>query len=80
MSYENDQKIKRAQRKRLDEMLSARGIKLKIDGCGCCESPKVRVKIGDEDVVYLDYKGERDVQEYFRYSNFNDDDDFYKWE
>lgn len=33
-------------------ILSNAGFKLTVDGCGCCDSPWVRLTYNDEEVIY----------------------------
>lgn len=34
--------------RRVEEILRSHGIRMKVDGCGCCESPRVSFAYNDE--------------------------------
>lgn len=64
MDYEERLHERGAERKRFTEIMEVNGIKIKIGGCGCCESPWVSMSYKGETIV--------DDAEFFSVDMFNE--------
>lgn len=49
---ERERKEREDQMELAKQLLSDHGFKLTVDGCGCCQSPAVRLTHNDKDVIF----------------------------